>query len=148
MEQSQRCDKLFELFNDLVVVHGHVTSEIGRRLPAGVLFSHFIVIDFLYRNPEGRTPAQIAQELVVAKPTMTNTLARLLSRGYVTTYANPDDGRSKIVLLTDAGAACRRDAVDVLRPTLEHLFDRMPGEEHDAVRDALRVFRNRLAAWA
>ena len=48
---------------------------------------------------------------------MTNTLAKLDERGFIVVRPNPDDGRSKLVYLTDAGRAFQQKGIEALGPT-------------------------------
>jgi DNA-binding MarR family transcriptional regulator len=52
-----------------------------------------------------RTPGELADLERVAAPSMTRTVTCLAERGLVTLTGNPNDGRSKLVALTDAGRA-------------------------------------------
>ena len=141
MDEATRRRRLFELFNEIGIVQQLATSAFNRVLPEGLHVSHFSVINHLVRLGDGRTPAGIAQAFQVTKPTMTNTLAKLDERGFVDIRPNPEDGRSKLVYLTDAGRAFQQKGIEALGPMLERL---MADLDTDALIDllpSLRVLR-------
>ena len=51
------------------------------------------------------TPGELAELERVAPPSMTRTLNCLVEKGLVTRDDNPSDGRSKLLVLTEAGEA-------------------------------------------
>ncbi len=57
---------------------------------------------------------------------MTNTLQKLEARGLVTIRTNPDDGRSKLVVMTDEGRRVRNEAIAALEPMFKDLGTRLP----------------------
>ena len=119
-KQAQR-QILFELFNEIGIIHQLATAEFNTRLPDGVHVSHFGVINHMVRVGDGWTPLRIAKAFQVTKATMTNTIAKLEAKGLVEVRVNPEDGRSKLVYLTDSGRAFRADAIAQLNPVLDAL---------------------------
>lgn len=119
MDKKTRRQRLFELFNEIGIIEQLATSEFNRRLPDGLHVSHFAVINHMCRLGDGDTPAKMAQAFQVTKPTMTNTLTKLSARGFIDVHDNPDDGRSKLVFLTDEGRAFQSQAIATLYPLLD-----------------------------
>ena len=109
---------LFALFNEIGIIAQLSGSLFERRLPAGFLVSHFAVLNHLVRLGDGRTPLEIARAFQVPKTTMTHTLQGLEKAGLIAFAPNPADGRSKCVMLTDAGRAFRDTAIAALGPDL------------------------------
>jgi DNA-binding MarR family transcriptional regulator len=69
---------------------------------------------------------RIAAAMQITKATMTHSLAVLEKRGFVETRPSPEDARSKLVYLTDAGRAFHAEAIEgVIRA-----FGRIIGDEH------------------
>src|SRR4051794_36826355 len=67
-----------------------------------------------YPGPHGLRPAELADRLGITKQALNHLLGQLERRGYLTRESDPDDGRSKRILLTQRGVeACLviRDAV-------------------------------------
>jgi len=57
------------------------------------------------RSPEGSlTPSQLAEAIDMDAPTASGLLDRLVRDGWVASMPNPEDGRSRLVALTDKGA--------------------------------------------
>ena len=77
--------------------------------------AHFNV--FQYPGPQGRRPSEITAHARVSKQAMNYLLNHLEARGYFERRADPDDARSKRIVLTRRGEAVRRvirDAVNEL----------------------------------
>jgi DNA-binding MarR family transcriptional regulator len=109
---------LFAFFNEVAIIGQLAGSLFERRLPEGFLVSHFGVLNHLARLGDGKTPLDLARAFQVPKTTMTHTLAG--SNGGAVRFApNPKDGRSKCVMLTDAGRAFRDEAIARLGPDLQ-----------------------------
>ncbi len=51
----------------------------------------------------GRTVTEISQELDITLPSVTATVKRLATKGYLIKQKGPEDGRQVIIRLTDAG---------------------------------------------
>lgn len=72
--------------------------------PLGLSPSAFNMLMALH-NTEGRTlePCQLADRLLVSRPSVTGLLDTLQAKGLVTRAPHPDDGRRVLVRLTAAG---------------------------------------------
>ncbi len=107
---------LFQFFNEVGIINQLATAMFEARLPPGFLVSQFAVLNHLVRVKDGRTPLDLARAFQVPKTTMTHTLALLERHGLIKVAANPADGRSKCVWITDTGRAFRADAIAALGP--------------------------------
>ena len=137
---------IFGFFNEIGIVSQLGSALCTRLMPGGLHLSHFIVLNHLVRLGDGRTPVQIANALQVTKATMTHTLTVLTRHGFVEVVPNPDDGRSKLVRLTEAGRAFRDDAIARLAPALGFVADSLSVEEIGAVLPVLEKVRKLLDA--
>ena len=137
---------IFGFFNEIGIVSQLGSALFTRLMPGGLHLSHFIVLNHLVRLGDGRTPVQIANALQVTKATMTHTLTVLTRHGFVEVVPNPDDGRSKLVRLTEAGRAFRDDAIARLAPALGFVADSLSVEEIGAVLPVLEKVRKLLDA--
>ena len=144
MDRATRRLRLFELFNEIGIIQQLASSEFNRRLTDGLHVSHFSVINHLCRLGDGRTPLQLARAFQVTKPTMTNTLGKLSASGLVEIRANPEDGRSKLVFLTDDGRDFRDRAIATLFPLLDKLDEHFGAETAESVLPTLRRLRTYL----
>ena len=111
MSDAKGPGPLFEVFNEIGIVAQLSRTLLEARLPDGLIAPHFNVLNHLVRLGDGRSPIEIAQAFQLPKTTMTHTLKVLEQRGLIAFAPNPDDGRSKKVMLTDTGRALREDMV-------------------------------------
>ncbi len=123
MDRRKRRQQLFELFNEIGIIQQLAGTAFNQRLPEGLHVSHFSVVNHLCRLGDGRTPLRIARAFQVSKATMTNTLSKLEARRLIQIRDNPDDGRSKLVFVTDKGRAFRSKAIATLHPMIDRLDD-------------------------
>lgn len=87
--------------------------------PFGLTFSRFEALALLHFSKEGQLPlGKVGQRLQVHPASVTNTVDRLEAAGLVERRAHPDDGRTRLARITDAGrttvtrAAAALGAVD------------------------------------
>lgn len=101
-------------------------------------------------DPVGRSPATLARHLGVAASTLSAALARLEREGLARLEPDPEDGRRRIVRLTDAGreAMARESVLDPER-VARLLSSMAPRQRAEAVRglralaDAARRLREK-----
>jgi len=139
----------FAVLTEAGIVTQLATAMLEARLPAGMVAAQFSVLNHLASRPQGQTPLRIARAFQVPKTSMTHSLAVLERKGFVETAPNPEDGRSKLVRITEAGRAFRTGVIAALAPdmarslaglepgTLETLLPRLTHlrEVLDAARD-------------
>jgi DNA-binding MarR family transcriptional regulator len=116
----------FAFFNEIAIISQLSGRMLEEALPGGFLVSHFGVLNHLVRLGDGRTPLAIAQAFQVPKTTMTHTLSGLVKAGLIRFAPNPDDGRSKCVMLTLEGRRFHDAAIVRLKPQLEKIAERFP----------------------
>jgi len=131
----------FSLFLETGIIDQIGRAFFERRLPEGLLTSHFSVVSHLTRVRDGVTPLELARAFQVPKTTMTHTLAGLEKHGLVEMRPNPDDRRSKRVWLTDAGRQFRDDAISAMAPVVDAIAARFPPDEAEALLPRLTAFR-------
>lgn len=112
---------LFEFFNEIGIIEQLSRASLEARLPAGLIAPHFTVLNHLVRLGDGRAPMDIARAFQVPKTTLTHTLKGLEANGFIDIRPNPEDGRSKLVYLTEAGRAMRLDTIRAMTPEFERL---------------------------
>ena len=83
--------------------------------------AQFIVLNHFARLGGERSPAELADAIQVTRATMTSTLQKLASKGFVHISPNAEDGRAKRVVLTEAGRAMRMACVDAVSPRIQAL---------------------------
>ena len=74
--------------------------------------AHFNVLQ--YPGPQGRRPSEVTAHARVSKQAMNYLLNQLEERGYFERHPDPDDARSKRIVLTRRGEAVRRTIRDAV----------------------------------
>jgi DNA-binding MarR family transcriptional regulator len=115
--------------------------------PSGLTFARFEVLRLLGFTRTGTLPVgKIGERLQVHAASVTNAVGRLEDDGLVVRSAHPDDGRSVLVTLTDAG----RQLVDECTVALnEQVFAALPvpADQQREVFGALRDIRRAFGDW-
>lgn len=86
-------------------------------------------------TPFQLSPKQLLQQTLVSSGTMTNRIDRLVGRRFVRRVADPDDGRSVLVTLTDDG-----------RVRVDAAITRLVDVEAELLKALSRADRERMAA--
>ncbi|MDW4499305.1 MarR family transcriptional regulator [Sulfitobacter sp. D35] len=128
--------EVFGFFNEIGIINQLSTTMLAKSLPDGIHPSHFSILNHLVRMGDGKSPLRIASAMQVTKNTMTHSLKVLQDRGYIGVEPNPDDGRGKLVYLTDAGRVFRDQAIlrvtdafgDVIGPDQLSIIRRIHGD--------------------
>src|SRR5210317_1298636 len=128
---------LFEVFNEIGIIEQLSRALLEARLPDGLIAPHFNVLNHLVRLGDGRAPIDMARAFQVPKTTLTHTLKGLEGRGLIEMRPNPEDGRSKLVYLTDAGRALRQDTITAMGPDFDRIAEGLDIERIKAVIPAL-----------
>jgi DNA-binding MarR family transcriptional regulator len=141
---------LFQLLNEIGIIQQLASTAFGRLLPHGLTVAQFTLLNHCVRMGDGKTPAQLADNLQVTRGTMTSTLARLEKKRFIRVAPDPIDGRAKRVFLTDDGRAAREDAVKAAAPLLSQAHPEISRDMVTGLLPELRVLRswldqNRLA---
>lgn len=135
---------LFTFFNEVGIINQLASTQLERALPDGLKLAHFAVLNHFARLGGERTPVDLARAFQVTKGAMTNTLQKLEARGLVTIRTNPDDGRSKLVVMTDEGRRVRDEAIAALAPMFKDLAMRLPLKDMARALPALAEVRQVL----
>ncbi len=100
----------------------------------------FDVLAALRRSgePHRLSPGRLLAETHVTSGTMTHRIDRLRSRGLVTRFRNPEDGRGALVELTAAGRELVDDAIGALIALEESLLGEWSGSDQDMLAGLLR----------
>ncbi|WP_205910370.1 MarR family winged helix-turn-helix transcriptional regulator [Rhizobium sp. FKL33] len=118
----------FRLFNEIGIIEQLSRTMLEARLPPGFVAAQFTVLNHLVRVGDGRTPLAIAQAFQVPKNSMTHSLSVLEREGLIEVRKNPQDGRSKLVYITDSGRTLRQRIIDSFAPDIARIADGFPHE--------------------
>lgn len=132
---------LFELFNEIGIIEQLSRASLEARLPEGLIAPHFTVLNHLTRLGDGRAPIDMARAFQVPKTTLTHTLKGLEHRGLIEMRPNPEDGRSKLVFLTDAGRRLRQDTIVDLGPDFDRISAHLNMDSLQSLIPALKALR-------
>ena len=132
------------LFGELFMADQLARNRVSKALPKGMELSHFSVLNHLARQPEERTPAQLARAFHVTRGAMTNTLAKLELAGHIHIRPDWDDARQKFVGLSPSGRAARDTAVQAVAPLIAAVVRALGADRVRAVIPVLRELRIQL----
>lgn len=131
---AEHARTVFTFFTEVGIINQLSSALLARTLPDGVHPSHFAIMNHLVRLGDGKAPVRIAAAMQVTKNTMTHSLKVLEGRAFITIKPDPNDGRAKLVYLTDAGRRFREAAImDVSKR-----FGGLLGPEHVDIMERLR----------
>jgi DNA-binding MarR family transcriptional regulator len=133
------------VFDEIGHIAYLVRTVIARKLPEGLNYPQFEVLNLLARRGDGITPMQIAQALQVTKSGLTNTLQRLCARGVILVETCEADGRKKRIWLSAEGRRSYAQALTAIRPNMEHLRDGFTQREFQEALPFLRALRRFMA---
>lgn len=88
--------------------------------------------------PYQLSPKQLLQQTLVSSGTMTNRIDRLVGRRFVRREADPGDGRSVLVTLTEDGRVRVDAAITRLMDAEAELLDRLSTAERERLATLLR----------
>jgi DNA-binding MarR family transcriptional regulator len=118
----------FRLFNEIGIIGQLSRSLLEARLPPGFVAAQFSVLNHLVRLGDGKTPLALAEAFQVPKNSMTHSLTVLEREGLIEFRKNPQDGRSKLVCITDAGRSFRAETINALAPDIARIAIAFPPE--------------------
>lgn len=112
----------------------------------GLNLASFDVLATLRRSgdPYTLSPGELIESTMVTSGTMTNRIDQLVKRGLVERIANPDDGRSVLIHLTDKGFRLIDDAATEHVANLDRLTSRLNEREFRSLDRLLQRFLETL----
>lgn len=109
----------YELLNEIAIIDQLAGTMFERALPRGLTGAQFTVLSHFVRlGHDEQSPAQLANAFQISRATMTSTLGRMARAGLVVVRANPNDGRAKLVALSNEGRAMHGVALSTIAPFL------------------------------
>lgn len=135
-----------EAFATLLVVGDALMALHESRIEASLGTSQTVAQALAVLDGAGEplTPSQISERMLVSSATMTSLLDTLEQRGWVRRTPNPEDRRSLLIEITDAGRAM----ADVFIPGLHKLERHIMSELDAGERDQLLALLGRVLARA
>jgi DNA-binding MarR family transcriptional regulator len=87
--------------------------------------------------PSGATVSELAAHLGMTRQAAGQLVDELVDKGYVERQPHPDDGRARLVVLTDRGWSCTRAAEQAAAETIRTWADAVGEDRLRAMRDDL-----------
>ena len=122
----------FRVMNEIGIIDQLGTTMFEREMPHGLTLPQFIVLNHFVRLGGERTPHALADAMQVTKATMTSTLHRLTSKGFVSTTPDAHDGRSKRIAITPLGSQARDEAINAMAHHLSEMSSEIGIAEFEA----------------
>lgn len=133
---------LLSLASDLRIACQRVSRRV-RYESEGELAPHLVsALADLRKGP--LTPGELAEIERVSAPSMTRTINCLAERGLIARDDHPSDGRSKVVSLTDEGAAALDRIRRVRDDWMVHQLEGLTKEERALLREATKLLNRVL----
>lgn len=133
------------ILGDVLVVSRLTGDVVDRAMEEhSISGTDFAVYSFLKRYGP-MTVTELAHAAVLPLPSVSKTLSRIEERGHISRVENPDDGRSTLVDLTDAGASLHGSAGADFQRYVDEVMKGLGGSA-DTVRWALRRLEASLRA--
>jgi DNA-binding MarR family transcriptional regulator len=131
LELSKRLSRIGGLFEQAI------RTELGE---LGLTYAEFDVLAALHRagEPHRLKPSELSRSLFLTSGGISNVLQRLAAAGYVERGANPGDGRSRWVRLTEEGREVAAKALDASGRAHLEVLSGVPDEAVRRAADALR----------
>jgi DNA-binding MarR family transcriptional regulator len=133
-----------QVFDEIRYIEHLVRTSIARKLPVGLTYPQFEVMNLLARRGDGITPLAIARALQTTKSGLTNTLQRLHARKLVLVEHCQSDGRKKRIWLTAEGRSAYGQCMVAIRPRMDRLRDGFTQKEFRDVLPFLKALRTWL----
>ena len=132
-----------QVFDEIRYIEHLVRTAIARKLPVGLNYPQFEVMNLLARRGDGISPLEISRALQMTKSGLTNTLQRLCARKLIRVEICANDGRRKRIWINPEGKQAYSQAMVAIRPRMESLRDGFTQKEF---REAL-PFLKALRTW-
>lgn len=98
----------------------------------------------MVRLGDRQTPMDLARAFQVPKTSMSHTLAGLEKRGLIQMIPNPQDGRGKLVVITEHGKKVRDSAIETIAPEFARITPELSAADIQALLPSLRKLRSLL----
>ena len=129
------------LFSEISAIDHLLKLRLTKMLPSGMEPSHFAILNHFSVIGGEKTPAQLAKSFNVTKGAITNTLNKLSKMGYVHIRPDWEDGRKKMVSISESGKTARNEAVAAIEPVINNLMRVLSPEKAKSTIPFLRDLR-------
>jgi len=117
---------LFSLLRVAGAVESHVDAQLA---PVGLSLPKLAALDRLVAAGGALPLGQLAERLACVKSNVTQLVDRLEAEGLVSRTPDPDDGRSRLAVITDAGRLRHEQGSRVQQRAERELFSTLSDDE-------------------
>lgn len=145
MDLPPELEKIRQILVWVGVAEQLLVTRLNRALAgANLPFAQFVMLNhFSAFADEGHTIGRLADAFETGQPGISKTVARLVEKGFLRAEPDPNDGRSRLHYLTEAGAAAHAEALARIAPDAALIFRDWPA--HDI--DELHRLIFKLKSW-
>lgn len=118
-EGEQSIGPIMAFFRNIAIIEQLSRARMERALPDGMQASHFSVLSHMCHMNRMESPAELADIFQITRPSMTNTLQKLSAKDYIVIEPDPNDGRGKLVKITNKGRQAFSQAIQAIAPLYE-----------------------------
>lgn len=113
-------------------------EELRKRIePLGIVPGQFPALLALWQQ-DAQTQSELVTKLDVEQATIANTLNRMERDGLITRREHPDDGRARVIYLTDKAKMIRDDAYAAAAEVNSNMLDDLSHEERSQFIDFMQ----------
>lgn len=132
---------IMAFFRNISIIEQLSRARLERALPDDMQPSHFGVLSHLSNTQKKESPAELAATFQVARPSMTNTLNKLLKKDYIVIESDPKDGRGKLVSITEKGRTAFIAAISAVAPLYENTINTLGIDTFESLLPGLNKIR-------
>lgn len=103
------------------------------------------ILMWIYYNPNGITQQRITRKTYSTKQVVNATIKNFKDKGYIFFEENPEDKRTKVIKLTEAGRSYAASILDALEAAENAAMKELTAEEQDVLLRAGEKFTTALA---
>ena len=130
---------LFAVLHASGVLEGRVEAQLA---DAGLSLAKLAALSQLSRAGESLPLGQLAERLSCVKSNVTQLVDRLEADGLVSRAGDPNDRRSRLAVMTDAGRTAFTRGSAILRQAERELFGPLSGDEATQLHQLLAKLTN------
>lgn len=135
------------LLREVRIIDDAARTRLLEVLPAGLSEQQFALLDHLVNTSNrNETPSDLARVFRVSRPAMTQLLGRMRRAGLVALRSVANDGRMRVVTITNAGRARRDEVFASLAADLGAISRSLHGLDLTALTGDLRRVRDAVEA--
>ncbi|MDF1720731.1 MAG: MarR family transcriptional regulator [Minwuia sp.] len=135
---------LWELLTSVGICAQLLATRAGEALGPDLPAPQFTMLNHFVRVPPPvKTVGDMSRAFQSPQPGVTKTARKLIDKGFLASADDPEDGRRKLLSITDAGRAAHMQALIRLKPDAEFIF----ADWSDTDLEALRGPLFRLKFW-